>query len=101
MSDVMAIGAIGAARRLGLAVPGDLSVVGFDDIDLARHVQPPLTTVRQPVRRKGEEACRLLLHAIERGETRRPEHRRLETRLIVRGSAGPVPRERDALRRAT
>ena len=66
MSDVMAIGAIGAAVRLGLDVPADLSVVGFDDIELASHVQPPLTTVHQPVRRKGEEACRLLLAAIER-----------------------------------
>ncbi|MDA8236439.1 MAG: LacI family DNA-binding transcriptional regulator [Chloroflexi bacterium] len=92
MSDAMAIGVIGAARRLGLAVPADVSVVGFDDIELARHVDPPLTTVRQPVRRKGEEACRLLLAAIERGDGAGPEHRRLETRLIVRGSSGPAPR---------
>ena len=97
MSDVMAIGAIGAAVRLGLDVPADLSVVGFDDIELASHVQPPLTTVHQPVRRKGEEACRLLLAAIERRDAARPEHRTLETRLIVRGSSGParpVRRER-------
>ncbi len=92
MSDVMAIGAISAAGRLGLAVPADLSVVGFDDIELARHVQPPLTTVYQPVRRKGEEACRLLLAAIERLEVAGKDHRRLETRLIVRGSSGPAPR---------
>jgi DNA-binding LacI/PurR family transcriptional regulator len=92
MSDVMAIGAISAAGRLGLAVPADLSVVGFDDIELARHVQPPLTTVHQPVRRKGEEACRLLLAAIERLEVAGKDHRRLETRLIVRGSSGPAPR---------
>ncbi len=92
MSDVMAIGAISAAGRLGLAVPADLSVVGFDDIELARHVQPPLTTVHQPVRRKGEEACRMLLAAIEGRRPAAPEHRRLETRLIVRGSSGPAPR---------
>jgi DNA-binding LacI/PurR family transcriptional regulator len=91
MSDVMAIGAIGAAGRLGRVVPADLSVVGFDDIELARHVQPPLTTVHQPVRRKGEEACRLLLAAIERQDTAGSDHRRLETRLIVRGSSGPAP----------
>jgi alanine racemase len=90
MSDVMAIGAIGAAVRLGLAVPADLSVVGFDDIELASHVQPPLTTVHQPVRRKGEEACRLLLAAIEGRDTARPAHRLLETRLIVRASSGPA-----------
>ena len=95
MSDVMAIGAIGAAGRLGLEVPADLSVVGFDDIELARHIRPPLTTVHQPVRRKGEEACRLLLAAIERRDTAQPDHRRLETRLIIRESSGPAP----ALRR--
>jgi len=100
MSDIMAIGAVAAAGRLGIAVPGDLSVVGFDDIDLARHVQPPLTTVRQPVRRKGEEACRLLLAAVEQRETR-PDHHRLETRLIVRGSSGPAPRRRQEVAKGT
>jgi len=94
MSDVMAVGAIGAAHRLGMRVPDDVSVVGFDDIDLARHIQPPLTTVHQPVRRKGEEACRLLLAAIERPDVARPKHLRLETRLIVRGSSGPAPHAR-------
>jgi DNA-binding LacI/PurR family transcriptional regulator len=94
MSDVMAVGAIGAARRLGMRVPDDMSVVGFDDIDLARHILPALTTVHQPVRRKGEEACRLLLEAIERPDAVRPKHRRLETRLIVRDSSGPAPHAR-------
>ena len=72
-------------------VPGDVSVVGFDDIDLAPHVDPPLTTVHQPIRRKGEEAVRLLLSVVERRDLANPEHRRLETRLIVRASTGPVP----------
>ena len=80
-----------AVRDLHLAVPGDVSVVGFDDIDLAPHVDPPLTTVHQPIRRKGEEAVRLLLTVVERRDQAKPEHRRLETRLIVRGSTGPVP----------
>ncbi len=91
MSDAMAVGAMSAATRLGLAIPSDISVVGFDDLEIARHVRPPLTTVRQPVRRKGEEACRLLLQAIERGAAAGTEHRRLETRLIVRESSGPAP----------
>ena len=78
-------------RDLRLDVPGDVSVVGFDDIDLAPHVDPPLTTVHQPIRRKGEEAVRLLLSVVERRDLAKPEHRRLETRLIVRGSTGPVP----------
>jgi len=90
MSDAMAIGAMRAAADLGLSVPGDLSVVGFDDIDLARQVHPALTTVHQPVRRKGEEAVRLLLSVLD-GRERVTEHRRLETRLIVRASTGPAP----------
>ncbi len=91
MSDAMAIGAMRALRDLRLDVPGDVSVVGFDDIDLAPHVDPPLTTVHQPIRRKGEEAVRLLLSVVERRDLAKPEHRRLETRLIVRASTGPVP----------
>jgi DNA-binding LacI/PurR family transcriptional regulator len=98
MSDVMAIGAMHGLRELGLEVPRDVSVVGFDDIDLARHVDPPLTTVHQPIRRKGAEAVRLLLTVIERRTDLRPEHRRLETRLIVRGSTSPVRADRGGSR---
>src|SRR5918996_1073578 len=94
MSDAMAIGAMRALRDLRLSVPGDVSVVGFDDIDLAPHVDPPLTTVHQPIRRKGEEAVRALLTVVERRGPAQPEHRRLETRLIIRGSTGPVPSHR-------
>ena len=89
MSDAMAIGAMHALRDRGLTVPGDVSVVGFDDIDLAAHVDPPLTTVHQPIRQKGEEAVRLLLRVVAGGGRTTPEHRRIATRLIVRGSTGP------------
>lgn len=91
MSDAMAIGAMRALRDLRLDVPGDVSVVGFDDIDLAQHVDPPLTTVHQPIRRKGEEAVHVLLSVVQRRHRAKPEHRRLDTRLIVRGSTGPAP----------
>jgi DNA-binding LacI/PurR family transcriptional regulator len=99
MSDAMAIGAMRALRDLRLDVPGDVSVVGFDDIDLSPHVDPPLTTVHQPIRRKGEEAVRLLLTVVERRIDAAPEHRRLETRLIVRASTGPVPTSRKGVTR--
>jgi DNA-binding LacI/PurR family transcriptional regulator len=79
---------------LRLNIPRDISVVGFDDIDLAMHTDPPLTTVHQPIRRKGEEAVRLLLTVVQGRNSARPEHRRLETRLIVRGSTGPARRAR-------
>jgi len=94
MSDAMAIGAMHALKDLGLEVPRDVSVVGFDDIDLARWVDPPLTTVHQPIRRKGEEAVRLLMASMAGdGPVVEPEHRRLATHLVVRGSTA-APRRR-------
>jgi DNA-binding LacI/PurR family transcriptional regulator len=93
MSDAMAVGVMRALRDQRLEIPRDVSVVGFDDLDLAPYTDPPLTTVHQPSRRKGEEAVRLLLSVVQRRVTK-PEHRLLETRLIVRGSTGPAPRER-------
>jgi alanine racemase len=85
MSDAMAIGVLQAARHLRLRVPEDLSVCGFDDLPLGRFSDPPLTTVHQPVRRKGEEAARLLLDELA-GTGGGAEHRLLRTRLVVRAS---------------
>jgi DNA-binding LacI/PurR family transcriptional regulator len=91
MSDAAAAGILQAARHMGLNVPRDLSVVGFDDLPLTRFTDPPLTTVHQPVRQKGEEAARLLLDAL--GPAREHgEHRMLETRLVVRRSTAPPRR---------
>ncbi len=73
MSDAMAIGAIRAIHDRRGRVPDDVSVVGFDDVDLAASTDPPLTTVHQPVRGKGEEAVRLLLSVVHRRGTRRPD----------------------------
>jgi DNA-binding LacI/PurR family transcriptional regulator len=72
----------------------DLSVVGFDDLPLTRFTDPPLTTVHQPVRRKGEEAARMLLAALSRQNVGPAEHRVLETRLVVRRSTAPPSDER-------
>jgi len=91
MSDGLAIGAMQAIRERGQSVPGDVTVVGFDDVDLAASTDPPLTTVHQPVRAKGETAVRLLLSVIE-GRDATPGHQRLGTRLVVRSSSGPAAR---------
>jgi alanine racemase len=91
MSDVMAIGVIWAGREIGLRVPEDLSIVGFDDLEVAPHSNPPLTTVRQPIRQKGEESAKLLLRMIANPDLERPEHKVLETRLIIRASTGQAP----------
>jgi DNA-binding LacI/PurR family transcriptional regulator len=91
MSDAIAIGALAAARDTGIGVPDDLSIIGFDDIDIAALVNPSLTTIHQPIRRKGEEAVRMLLTIIEAiGGQPKPEHVKLETRLIIRASTGPA-----------
>jgi len=90
MGDAMAIGAMRAVRDLGLAIPADMSVVGFDDIDLAQYVDPPLTTVNQPIRRKGEQAARMLLGLVRGGAGGGPDHRILDTHLVVRASTGPA-----------
>ena len=83
-SDVVALGAIGALREAGLAVPDDVSIVGFDDIPLAAYFDPPLTTVRLPAFELGQAAGRALL---ERIAGRAIPHRTLlPTELIVRGS---------------
>lgn len=95
MSDAIAVGALRAARERGLAVPGDLSVVGFDDVELARIADPALTTIHQPIARKGEQAVELLLAILE-GRSGPDQHEVLATRLVVRASTGPAP---DAARR--
>ena len=88
MSDALAIGVLRAAREVGIAVPRDISVVGFDDIDVAAFTDPPLTTIHQPGRSKGQAAMGLLLDRLGDDDVHPPTHSRLETRLIVRASTG-------------
>ncbi len=87
-NDVLAAGAMIGARELGLDVPKDVSVVGFDDIGLASVVSPPMTTVRVPQIEMGREAAALLLDRVAGNTTRQSV--RLETQFITRGSLGPA-----------
>jgi LacI family transcriptional regulator/LacI family repressor for deo operon, udp, cdd, tsx, nupC, and nupG len=87
-SDELAFGAMHALYDAGLSVGEDVSLVGFDDLPLAAHMHPPLTTLRQPRRRVGEQLAALLIAAIEK-RGRKPEHVLLGARLIVRRSTGP------------
>ncbi|MDX2240729.1 MAG: substrate-binding domain-containing protein [Leptolyngbyaceae cyanobacterium bins.302] len=84
MSDRLAIGAIRAAEALGLSVPHDVAIVGFDDIPLAAQIRPKLTTVRQPLVEKGAAAARLLLENIDQ-----PVTQVLATELVIRESSIP------------
>jgi LacI family transcriptional regulator len=90
-NDNIAIGAIQAARARGLRVPDDLSVVGFDDVELATIVSPALTTVRQPLAEMGRTAVSLLNRLLER-QRFETLHVELATRLVVRDSTAPPPR---------
>jgi hypothetical protein len=77
-----------AARRCGLHVPNHLSIVGFDDIRFAQYVDPPLTTIRHPMRELGEATVRLLLNIL-RGNVQDAVSVTLPHALIVRASSGP------------
>jgi DNA-binding LacI/PurR family transcriptional regulator len=83
-NDNMAAGALRVLRDRGRRVPGDVAVVGFDDLHIAVHTDPPLTTVRQPIRGLGTEMAQMLL-ALLAGREANPLI--LPTRLVVRGSA--------------
>jgi DNA-binding LacI/PurR family transcriptional regulator len=89
-SDVLALGAIRAARRAGLTVPGDVSVVGYDDSAWLNSTDPPLTTLRQPIESMGKSAVALLVGQAETVPGH-PEELLFEPELVVRGSTGPVP----------
>ena len=87
-NDLMAVGVINAALKLGCAVPADLSVVGFDDVPLASFIYPLLTTVAQPKYDMGVVATTMLLERINNPDMP-PRQTLLETQLIVRDSTAP------------
>jgi LacI family transcriptional regulator len=85
-SDTMALGVYEAAQEVGVAIPGELSVVGFDDLPEGAWMTPPLTTVRQPIEDMGAAALRMLRRVA--GRTGPAEREQLSTTLVVRGSTG-------------
>ena len=86
-NNFMTVGALRAARSLGLRIPDDVALVGFDDLDWTTLVQPPVTVVRQPVADLGRVAGERLLRRLE-GDAGPPNRIRLDANLIVRGSCG-------------
>ena len=88
-NDVLAIGALRAAKEMGLAVPGDLSITGFDDIEIALLAEPALTTVHVPHREMGRRAARMLIHMLKHRLS--VESVELPTDIRLRQSLGPVP----------
>jgi LacI family transcriptional regulator len=89
MNDLMALGALRAAAEEGCSVPGDLAVVGYDDLELAHFTNPPLTTIAQPKKEIGAQAISLLVDRMSRRD-RSPSRIVLPPELIVRRSTQPL-----------
>jgi LacI family repressor for deo operon, udp, cdd, tsx, nupC, and nupG len=87
----MAVGAVGALRTRGLSVPGDVSVVGFDDVFFAEASDPPLTSVRQPRREIGRAAMAMMIGRL--GGEAPPDRIMAGVELVVRASSAPPPAE--------
>ena len=90
-NDLSAMQTLHVARTLGLDVPGDVSVVGFDNIPESALIEPPLTTIDQSIQEMGRRAVELLMDVIE-GVTGPAQQVTLPTRLVVRQSSGVAPR---------
>jgi LacI family transcriptional regulator len=88
-NDIAAIGVIRALHDANLRVPADISVLGFDDIQVAGYHNPRLTTIRQPLRHMGETAARILLQRMQ-GFKDYPEEFAVPPELIIRETTGPA-----------
>jgi LacI family transcriptional regulator len=93
VDSLMTQGALLALRSMGLAIPRDISLVGFDDFDLATFTDPQITVVAQPIAEIGPRAAALLIERLD-GKKAAPRHVRFPTRLVVRGSVAPLSRKR-------
>lgn len=88
-NDIMALGCIEALSKLGLSVPDDVSVVGYNDVELARHLRPPLTSCRVPNHALGERAVEMLIDMALSDRPHRAMVSKLECPLVVRSSVAP------------
>ncbi len=88
-NDHIALGAMKGAREAGLTLPKDLSIVGFDDMQTASYMVPPLTTIHQPAYEMGKRAAKLLLQLIAKES--KPVQEMMDSRLIIRESTSPLP----------
>jgi DNA-binding LacI/PurR family transcriptional regulator len=91
-SDILALGTVRAVRRMGLRVPEDVSVIGYDDSTFMNCTDPPLTTVRQPIEAMGQAAVDALVNQIEGTGVVTGDELLFEPELVVRGSTGPAPK---------
>lgn len=88
-NDMMAMGAINAAHEMGIQIPDDVSLIGYDDIHIAKFMTPPLTTIHQPKHSLGKAAVETLLKKLEK-ETTEPQVVQLEPTLVIRNSVDVI-----------
>jgi LacI family transcriptional regulator len=93
-NDAMAIGALSALRESGVRVPEEIAVAGFDDIPLARYMDPPLSSVHVPICELGARAVEMLLEGITHKNGHARKRERVSTKLVIRSSTGRQPAER-------
>jgi LacI family transcriptional regulator len=93
-NDSMAIGALSALRESGVEVPEEMAVAGFDDIPLARYMDPPLSSVHVPICELGARAVEILLEGITHKNGHARKRERVSTKLVIRSSTGRQPAER-------
>jgi LacI family transcriptional regulator len=86
-SDMMAAGAYRAIREAGLSIPGDIKIIGFDDVSIASQLDPPLTTIRQPIQGMGARAVEMLINLVQHTESGHSQII-MQPELVVRGSCG-------------
>lgn len=89
VDSLMTQGALIALRTMGLTVPRDVSLIGFDDFDLATFIDPQITVVAQPINKIGPLTAEILLKRIE-GDASEPQHHVFATKLVIRGSVAPI-----------
>lgn len=94
-NDFMAMGAMKKIREKGLGIPEDISIVGFDDIEMASYFSPELTTIRQPAYEMGLKGAELLFK-ISSGDLKGPQQILLEHKLVIRNSSGPAYHEKES-----
>ncbi|MDP2943325.1 MAG: substrate-binding domain-containing protein, partial [Candidatus Omnitrophota bacterium] len=88
-SDEMALGAVKAIREKGLEIPGDISIIGFDDNPICTELFPQITTVRQPISEMGRLAAELMIKLME-GKEKGGIKKSLDTELVIRDSCRPI-----------
>jgi DNA-binding LacI/PurR family transcriptional regulator len=91
-NNLMTIGALHALRDRGVQVPDKISIIGFDDLDFAELISPPLTVIARDARLQGSLAMQMMIKHLATGVSTPPEHSMVDVQLVERGSCAP-PRE--------